>query len=145
MPSDDSLDLFPEDGPDTPAPRAPYAQDRPSLRAPLAFRMRPRSLSEVVGQDALLGPGASLQALVDADELPSLILWGPPGCGKTTIARLLSVHSDMRFEQLSAVMAGVREIRGKIEKHIKNGYLKRVDAPVGVKPALRCWMELNEG
>ncbi len=103
MPPDDSLDLFPEDPSDRGAPapaRSPYSQDRPSPRAPLAERMRPRSLDEVVGQDALLGPGAGLRALVDADELPSLILWGPPGCGKTTVARLLSKSSDMSFEQL---------------------------------------------
>jgi len=127
MPSDDSLDLFPEDPleAETPAPPSPYAQHRPSLRAPLAERMRPRSLSEVVGQDALLGPGAGLRALVDADELPSLILWGPPGCGKTTLARLLSKHSDMRFEQLSAVMAGVKEIRAKIENARRGRALKR--------------------
>ena len=128
MPSDDSLDLFPED-PREPAaetpPRSPWAQDRPSPRAPLADRMRPRSLDEVVGQEALLGPGAGLRALVEADELPSSILWGPPGCGKTTVARLLSKHSDMRFEQLSAVMAGVKEIRAKIENARRGRALQR--------------------
>jgi len=127
MPSDDSLDLFPQEAPEpeTPTPPSPFAGDRPSLRAPLAERMRPRALSEVVGQDALLGPGAGLRSLVDADELPSLILWGPPGCGKTTLARLLSKHSDMRFEQLSAVMAGVKEIRAKIENARRGRALKR--------------------
>ena len=114
------MDLFPEEPPE---PKTPA--DPPSPRAPLADRMRPRSLDEVVGQDALLGPGAGLRALVEADELPSLILWGPPGCGKTTIARLLSKRSDMRFEQLSAVAAGVVEIRAKIENARRGRALKR--------------------
>jgi putative ATPase len=85
--------------------------------------MRPRSLDEVVGQEALLGEGAALRALLDAGELPSLILWGPPGCGKTTLARLVARNADRRpgsppvcFEALSAVMAGVKEIRAVVER-----------------------------
>jgi putative ATPase len=104
-PPDDSLELFP-------APANPS----PAADAPLADRMRPTALDEVVGQEALLGPGAALRALVEAGELPSLILWGPPGCGKTTLARLLADRSATRFEPLSAVMAGVKEIRAVVER-----------------------------
>jgi putative ATPase len=104
MPPEDSLELF---GP-APAPRV-------DPRAPLADRMRPRTLDEVVGQEPLLGPGAALRALVESGALPSLILWGPPGCGKTTLARLLAERARLRFEPLSAVMAGVKEIRAAIE------------------------------
>jgi putative ATPase len=109
MAPDESLELFPE-----PAERAADAAADPM--APLADRMRPRSLDELVGQDALLAPGAALRSLVDAGELPSLILWGPPGCGKTTLARLLALHGVARFEPLSAVMAGVKEIRAVVER-----------------------------
>ena len=105
MPSDDSLELFPS---------RPEGAVDPS--APLADRMRPRTLDEILGQDALLAPGAALRALVDAGELPSLILWGPPGSGKTTLARVLSRDPRTRFEALSAVMAGVKEIRGVVER-----------------------------
>jgi putative ATPase len=73
--------------------------------------MRPRSLGEVVGQTALLREGAALRALADSDALPSLILWGPPGCGKTTLARVLAAGSEAVFQPLSAVTAGVKEIR----------------------------------
>jgi putative ATPase len=78
---------------------------------PLAERMRPRVLDEVIGQRHLLAPGAPLRALLDAGELPSLILWGPPGCGKTTLARLLAEAARARFQPLSAVLAGVKEVR----------------------------------
>src|SRR5262245_49355433 len=84
--------------------------------APLAERMRPRTLDEMVGQPQLLGTGAGLRALVAAGALPSLILWGPPGCGKTTIARLLAEAVRAFFEPLSAVTAGVKEIRAVIER-----------------------------
>jgi putative ATPase len=78
--------------------------------------MRPRSLDEVVGQDALVGAQGPLRALADSGELPSLILWGPPGSGKTTLARLLAQASGSRLEALSAVMAGVKEIREAVER-----------------------------
>ncbi|MDQ1441955.1 MAG: putative ATPase, partial [Acidimicrobiaceae bacterium] len=64
--------------------------ERLARQAPLAARMRPRSLDEVVGQDHLLGPGRPLRALIEADRLSSVILWGPPGTGKTTLARLMA-------------------------------------------------------
>ncbi len=80
-------------------------------RAPLAERLRPRRLEEVVGHEQLLGPGRPLRALVDTDRLSSLILWGPPGTGKTTIARLVAASSASVFVQLSAVTATVKDVR----------------------------------
>jgi putative ATPase len=78
--------------------------------------MRPRQLDDVVGQDALAGPKGLLRSLAASRELPSLILWGPPGSGKTTLARLLAEASGCRLESLSAVMAGVKEIREAVER-----------------------------
>jgi putative ATPase len=103
MPPEDSLELFP-------TASAPDFDPR----APLADRMRPRALDEVVGQRHLIGPGGPLRALAEAGELPSLVLWGPPGCGKTTLARLLAAGADLHLEALSAVMAGVKEIRASV-------------------------------
>ena len=78
---------------------------------PLADRLRPRTLGEVVGQDHLVGADAPIGRMVDAGRLSSIILWGPPGSGKTTIARLLAEHTDLHFEPLSAVFSGVADLR----------------------------------
>ncbi|MGC2199625.1 MAG: replication-associated recombination protein A [Stellaceae bacterium] len=78
---------------------------------PLADRLRPKSLAEVVGQDHLLGPDGPIGRMVAARHLSSMVLWGPPGCGKTTIARLLAQGTDLVFEPLSAVFSGVAELR----------------------------------
>ncbi len=83
--------------------------------APLAVRMRPRTLEELVGQDQLRAPGSPLRQLVEGDQSMSLLLWGPPGTGKTTIAAILSQQTDRRFVEVSAVSAGVKEVRAAIE------------------------------
>src|SRR5262245_22635757 len=106
MPGDEALELFAEAEP----------VGAPDPRAPLPDRMRPRALDEVVGQEALAGPQGLLRTLAASGELPSLILWGPPGSGKTTLARLLAAASGSRLEPLSAVMAGVKEIREAVER-----------------------------
>src|SRR3954451_22549671 len=85
--------------------------DRLERRAPLAARLRPRSLDEVFGQQHLLGPGRPLRVLIEADRLSSVVLWGPPGTGKTTIARLVAGATSKAFEPLSAVTAGVKDVR----------------------------------
>ena len=82
-----------------------------SLTPPLAERMRPRSLAEFCGQEHLLGPGKSLRTMIEADRLPSMIFWGPPGCGKTTLAHIIAHETSSRFVFFSAIMAGVKEIR----------------------------------
>ena len=79
--------------------------------APLAARMRPRTLSEVVGQDHLIGEGRALRSVIESGHLPSMILWGPPGTGKTTLARIIAALSQSHFETLSAVTSGVKDIR----------------------------------
>src|SRR4051794_12319882 len=79
---------------------------------PLAERMRPRSLAEFVGQEQLLGPGKLLRRALQAKELPSLILWGPPGTGKTTLGRLLAGEAGARFVPMSAGGSGGKELRG---------------------------------
>ena len=78
---------------------------------PLADRLRPQQLIEVVGQDHVLGPAAPIGRMLAAGRLASLILWGPPGCGKTTIARLLAAAAHLQFEPVSAVASGVAELR----------------------------------
>jgi putative ATPase len=79
--------------------------------APLAERMRPRTVDEVVGQEHVLAPGAPLRVALESGRIPSMVFWGPPGVGKTTLARLIASYSDAQFLSLSAVMAGVRDIR----------------------------------
>ena len=90
--------------------------ERLERRAPLAARLRPRTLDEVVGQGQLLGPGRPLRVLIEADRLSSVILWGPPGTGKTTIARLVAGATEKAFEPLSAVTAGVKDVREIAER-----------------------------
>lgn len=87
----------------------------PGAHAPLAVRMRPRNLDEVVGQDHLLGPGTPLRRLVDGGGDTSVILFGPPGTGKTTLASLISSATGRHFEALSALNAGVKEVRAVID------------------------------
>jgi putative ATPase len=90
--------------------------DTPNLNAPLAERLRPRSLAEVIGQRHLLAPGKPLAAAFEAKKLHSMILWGPPGVGKTTLARLVATAFDAEFITISAVLGGVKDIREAVER-----------------------------
>jgi putative ATPase len=103
----ESPDLF--GGP----PRDPFpaVPDEPDPSAPLAERMRPRRLDDVLGQEELIGPEAPLRRSVERGVLPSLIVWGPPGCGKTTLARVLAREVDAAFVEVSAVSSGVKTLR----------------------------------
>jgi putative ATPase len=95
---------------------AAAAEERLKSRAPLAARLRPQTLDEVAGQRELLAPGRPLRALIEGDRLSSVILWGPPGTGKTTIARLIAGATDKAFEPMSAVNAGVKDVREVVER-----------------------------
>jgi putative ATPase len=87
-----------------------------SPQAPLAERLRPKSLDEVVGQSHLLGEGKPLRLAFNSGKLPSMILWGPPGVGKTTLARLIATTADAEFIPLSAVLSGIKDIREAVER-----------------------------
>jgi len=87
---------------------------------PLAERVRPQNLQEFVGQKHILGPGKLLSKIIQSDQIPSMIFWGPPGSGKTTLARIIANQSDSEFVQLSAVSSGVKEIKKVVEKAWEN-------------------------
>ena len=87
-----------------------------AVDAPLAVRMRPRTLEEIVGQEHVVGPGSALRAAIEAGKMHSAILYGPPGAGKTTLARIAAAQAEGAFEEESAVNAGKAEIRGVIER-----------------------------
>lgn len=90
--------------------------DRLRSQAPLAARLRPRTLDEIVGQEHLIAQGAPLRKLIEADRLSSVILWGPPGTGKTTLAEVVALSTNRAFERLSAVTSGVKDVREAIER-----------------------------
>ncbi|MCE2949551.1 MAG: replication-associated recombination protein A [Betaproteobacteria bacterium] len=92
------------------------AGDGPALHAPLAERLRPARLSEVIGQRHLVGPGMPLSSALASGRMHSMILWGPPGVGKTTLARLIAASVDADFIALSAVLSGVKDIREAVER-----------------------------
>ena len=103
-------------------------------RAPLAERMRPRDREEFIGQSHLLGPGKTLDRLLRHRGLYSLILWGPPGCGKTTLAQIIAHHTESRIISLSAVMAGAREIREAVQE----------SKEVFAQKKMRTWLLIDE-
>src|SRR6202163_3879936 len=84
---------------------------RAAATQPLAERMRPRTLDEFTGQETLLGPGKPLRTQIERDDIGSMILWGPPGCGKTTLARLIARMTHSEFAAFSAVLTGIKEIK----------------------------------
>ena len=108
--------LFGADPPDPPGVAPTAAASGPASTAPLAERLRPHTLDEVIGQQHLLGPGKPLRAAFEAGRLHSMILWGPPGVGKTTLARIVAGAVDAHFVVLSAVLAGVKDIREAVEQ-----------------------------
>jgi putative ATPase len=91
-----------------------FAPNQPE--APLAEKLRPQTLDEVVGQSHLLGQGKPLRLAFQSGKLPSMILWGPPGVGKTTLARLIANTADAEFIPISAVLSGIKDIREAIER-----------------------------
>jgi putative ATPase len=92
---------------------------------PLAERMRPRNLAEVIGQEKIIGEGSALRIALESGRVHSMILWGPPGCGKTTLARLASQYSGADFIALSAVLAGIADVREAVKRAEANLSLKR--------------------
>jgi putative ATPase len=95
--------------------------DDPRSRPPLAARLRPRSIDEIVGQEKVIGPGTTLRALIERDELRSAILWGPAGTGKTTIAHIVADRTEAPVEKLSAISSGVADVRKVIANARKFG------------------------
>ena len=91
-------------------------EERGAQHAPLAARLRPHRLDELVGQEHLVGPGTVLRRSIESDHLPSMVLWGPPGCGKTTLARIIATESQAHFVAISAVAAGVADLRKAVQE-----------------------------
>ncbi|UXH80413.1 replication-associated recombination protein A [Roseateles amylovorans] len=106
--------LFPDEF--DPVPSSPPAATTPNAHAPLPERLRPRKLEDVVGQRHLLGEGMPLRVALESGRPHSMILWGPPGVGKTTLARLMTQHFDAQFIAISAVLGGVKDIREAVER-----------------------------
>ncbi len=129
---------------------APNPADAASPRGiPLAERMRPRSLTGYVGQQHLLGPGKPLRLAIERDDPASMIFWGPPGVGKTTLAKIIAARTSATFIEFSAVMSGIKEIKQVMAEAesastfgIAHHPLRRRDpslqqGPAGCLPALR--------
>ena len=88
---------------------------------PLADRMRPQTLDEFVGQEELLAPGKPLRTQIERDDISSMLLWGPPGCGKTTLARIIARRTRSEFVPFSAVLSGIKEIKQVMEVAERRG------------------------
>lgn len=97
------------------SPEQKHSTSPKATPRPLPDRLRPHHFSEVAGQEHLTGEGMPLQRMIENGRIASLILWGPPGCGKTTIARIIAEHSGLHFEQLSAIFAGVKDLKAVFE------------------------------
>lgn len=93
-----------------------FARNGGGENRPLADRMRPRTLEQFIGQSHIVSEGKPLRRAIQEDRLHSMIFWGPPGTGKTTLARLIAQHSGAQFLSLSAVLSGVKEIRASVEQ-----------------------------
>ena len=96
--------------------RAIEPEEEPQAGRPLADRMRPQTLDEFIGQEDLLGPGKPLRTQIERDDLGSMLLWGPPGCGKTTLARIIAKRTRSEFVPFSAVLSGIKEIKEVMAK-----------------------------
>ncbi|HEX4002819.1 MAG TPA: replication-associated recombination protein A [Candidatus Acidoferrales bacterium] len=96
--------------------RAIEPEEEPLAGRPLADRMRPQTLDEFIGQEELLGPGKPLRTQIERDDLGSMLLWGPPGCGKTTLARIIAKRTKSEFIPFSAVLSGIKEIKEVMSK-----------------------------
>ena len=106
-------------------PTPPADSDVPAANQPLAERMRPRRLDEFIGQEKLLGPGRPLRMQIESDNIASMLFWGPPGCGKTTLARVIARLTHADFVSFSAVLAGIKEIKDVMaaaEYKARSGY-----------------------
>src|SRR5438128_7717062 len=109
----DQSSLFGSDT--TPSSKKNTSAPSSTSTEPLAARMRPRTLDEILGQEHLLAPGRILRRSIEEDRIPSMILWGPPGSGKTTLAEVIARHTHAHFVRLSAVSAGVADLRKVVE------------------------------
>src|SRR6202795_4504797 len=98
--------------------RAIEPEEEPLAGRPLADRMRPQTLDEFIGQEELLGPGKPLRVQIERDDLGSMLLWGPPGCGKTTLARIIAKKTRSEFIPFSAVLSGIKEIKEVMAKAV---------------------------
>ena len=94
---------------------------------PLAERLRPKFLDHYIGQKHLVGEGAVLRNMIESGNLSSFILWGPPGVGKTTLAKIIANHTERPFYQLSAVTSGVKDVREVIEKARQNKFFNQAN------------------
>src|SRR5947209_17340415 len=113
----DQSSLFGSDmPPSTKKQTPPSATSSTHAGEPLAARMRPRTLDEILGQDHILAPGRILRRSIEEDRIPSMILWGPPGSGKTTLAEVIARQTQARFATLSAVSAGARAPRPRTDR-----------------------------